>query len=894
MTFRPSDDVLDEINSDKQASSSNYTYGNIWDSSNAWNWWNMFNKSEDFNGEITVPDEIASIINSAAEEVKAPDLTDLLWWNSNDNVSDVASAWTVSADVSPDTSVVTPVRNGVWEFSDDWEKNKDVKTSSLEIEIPWSMADEDRFKIISWMDGAQHSNLDFLVDNQRKDIIEKYKKIHRVVARWWIFICVALIGIVLWIIAQVKAEKSFGIEMVSDSDISRKNEVYGNKTDDILNHVWDDLYAVVPYGSASSDSNSFQSRSNLVLYKWIVLPQLVSLGYKSDDFLSLGDFNAWNVVRSDLESLIKHLVINDSVYRKTANLTNPVDFRWEWQLFDGWLIDWFNLSCLNTYKVSDFVCDKFLLNFYQYGRYYNLSRYASEVLELVNILDEQGRNLEPICVMIKEYTLRSWITSSQDLYSAMSHCSLMDFEYYKKMLDFIDVENSLSQPELSSKIFDDRDMNAYKLMSARQSLYRILNGTSINENFINSYLVFVQNLINKDKQSGNYLSQIYKDLLYVFNTDVLSQKLLDKWNLSNDIKIKIDMLNNGEIYRGNVSLVKQLKTTDIVKANEAFSWSVVKERTLDDLFSQFYFMTDYLKIRKATKISSTELKVQTEIFTDKILAATAWETLKATVNLYRLDNVLYVDSIRITNQPDFSDILDAYAWNQPVTFPAMIAYIDEQVAARYKVGLKDNENKEWELCDELAWNESITLYSCDTSSISLYKWDTEYNFKLLDGALQSFKISDKSLDSEVHKKLDPVMITKNNTPTIIQSIVEFIIDKDETPNNLDKKLRIMDQFRIHLKVEPDKITDIEWEADVFLVNFTLWSFDLQARYNVETHLMTRVSYVACDRVLEIRNLQINISSDNESQLTEILNNPRLFFTQANQAAYKKYQTLCDG
>ena len=106
-------------------------------------------------------------------------------------------------------------------------------------------------------------------------------------------------------------------------------------------------------------------------------------------------------------------------------------------------------------------------------------------------------------------------------------------------------------------------------------------------------------------------------------------------------------------------------------------------------------------------------------------------------------------------------------------------------------------------------------------------------------------------------------------------------------------MKIINQFRINLKLEPDKITDIEWESDVFLVNFRLWDFDLQARYNVETHLMTRISYVACEKVLEIRNLKVDVSVNNEAQLTEILNNPRVFLTQANQAAYRKYQRLCD-
>ena len=61
---------------------------------------------------------------------------------------------------------------------------------------------------------------------------------------------------------------------------------------------------------------------------------------------------------------------------------------------------------------------------------------------------------------------------------------------------------------------------------------------------------------------------------------------------------------------------------------------------------------------------------------------------------------------------------------------------------------------------------------------------------------------------------------------------------------------------------------------------------------MNTHLLTQVSYVACDKVLEIRGLTIEISVNNAEQLTEILNNPRVFLVNANQAAYKKYQRMC--
>jgi hypothetical protein len=111
---------------------------------------------------------------------------------------------------------------------------------------------------------------------------------------------------------------------------------------------------------------------------------------------------------------------------------------------------------------------------------------------------------------------------------------------------------------------------------------------------------------------------------------------------------------------------------------------------------------------------------------------------------------------------------------------------------------------------------------------------------------------------------------------------------------LEKRLDIIDQFRIHFKLVPESVENIEWENDEFLVNFIIWEFNLQARYNVDTHLLTKVSYVDdCDNVLEIRWLTISVTKDNESQLIEILNNPKMFLAQANPAAYRKYQKMCD-
>lgn len=903
MTFRPSDDVLEEMadNNWQSGASTNqyYNYNNAWDQ---WDWQHFFHNSDNAeNNWTSINEDVATIeFDIPTEEVKAPDLSELLKnsWGNDINFDDIEKIQvnnegadeaqsinenSVNRQINVEKDVSANDVEVQWEISSEMEEG---------VTILWKLSDQERAEIVSKLDWSIHSNLDLLVDEEWFSVIEKYKKIHRIFFKWWIFILISLIGATVWAMLQVKVDAWEGLNIVKDSSIQVKNQRLEETPVTMLSELEDEgVKAIIPYGTVKVDWTSFQSRSNLVSYKWLILPQVASIDTESNNIFSVEDFNNQKVSREDIENTIKSLITSSVIYRKTANLLSPKDNKWQWQEFQWWLIDWFSLWCLWTSKPTDFVCNKFLDIFNTYGKYFNLSRYDTDILSLMKTLKRHHYSVEPICNMIKEYTWRSWYSSSV-LSAAMENCGDEQYEYYKKMINFIEVENSLSQPELPSKVFDDPDLNAYKLISAQQTVYKYLNWTStFNKNYVVSYLTYVQALINKDKWSNRYLAPMYKDLLYVFNMDELYQKLLERSELTSDLKMQIDQINNGNTLFQYESLLLQLTTQNIIKSNWSFaSWGTQRERSLEDVFSQYYAMTDRLKIRKFSKISDTEARVLTEIYTDTILWVTEWETLKATVELSRRDNVLYVDNIRIANQPTLTDILNMYAWNESVTFYAMLAYIDEQITFWYEIPEEDSEDK-WDLCEEIAKDENVSVYNCDDSWISLYKWNIEYNFKLSEWRLESFTISDSDLEEMIKEMLNSVMITRDNTPTIIKSIVDFEIETT-TEDNIEKKVQVVDQFRIHFKTIPN-VYDIEWETDVFLVEFLLWDFDIQAHYNVETHLLTRISYVACDKILEIKKLSIEISADNEQQLTEILNNPKVFFNQANQAAYRKYLKMCE-
>lgn len=897
MTFRPSDDVLDEIANDQQVSSSLDQYYN---DMTKWDWEHFLQQSDDdsnqWNNSDSVPDNnVDSIdLDVPTEEVKAPDLSQLLqnsWdWNNT----------TESTDFSIDLSDIQNrnAEGGVQETSnsttDSWgEIQQSNELSDVDGQIPGKLPDTERAKLVSKINWSIHGNLDFLVNEEWYNTVEKYRMIHRIVFRWWSFIFVAVLWILAWVMFQVNAKETENYEIVKDSTINKWWWVKETTASILsnLNDTW--VETILSFGSASVSWKTFQSKSNLIKYKWIVLPQLVYID-TNKEFFSLEKFKVWETTREDLEDALNELILKNTIYQKTSNLSSSV--RWKWQTFhQWWLIDGFSLSCLNANRAVDVVCDRFVDIFYEYWKYFDLSRYGSELYTLTRDLKSQNKDIKPICKMVQEYTWRSWIINSDFLDNIMQLCGEEDQEYYNKMVDFIEIDNSLSNPELSDRVFDNSDLNAYKLLSAMQKMHNFLEMNQINENFTDSYLKFVQALINKDRWTNKYLDAFYKDLLYIFNEDYLLKWLTNTqqggWISSQKLttlRSQIDQINNGDVYLRSKGLLSMLTTPNIIKKSQDFTWIVIDEKTIDELFLQYRSMNDRLVVRRVEHIWNDKLRVQTEIKSEAIKGKTNWESLKATVVLSRKNNLLYVDEIKIANQPAFSQVLNIYA-KESVTFYAMLMYIDEQVGFHY-VEEPELENKQT-LCDELKENEDISIYTCSDSEIVLYKWEVEYKFVIIGWILELYTISDASLESEIKDQLSMVMMTKDNTPTIIVSIVNY--EPEVTPDNtIEKKLEIIDEFRIHFKIIPN-VYDIDWEDGIFTVEFSLWDFNLKARYNTDTHLMTRISYVACDKTLEIRWLAIEVSAGNEAQLTEILNNPRVFLTNANQAAFKKYQKMCD-
>ena len=898
MTFRPTDDILEEMNGSQTPQWwAQYTdYGSSYNADWSAGYWqqNFQQNQNTYDNWTQNPEDVLKALNIPIEEVKAPDLNDLLSGNgaaTTEGTVQSSPAPIAQQPVQPTAPVVDPVNNA--DVAQNPSANPQEISHNFELDLWDKISDAERTAIVMKIDGAVSSNFDFLVDEQWINAIDKYKKIHRIIFRRWALIIASVIWLWLGVYAQMDMDQPNNFSIINDASIENKVRWKDNTVEkdlSVLINSGVDLEIEMPYGAWATSSDHFYSKNNLLKYKWIVLPQLASINYNSEDFISSGDFYGQKTTRQDIENLVKYLVTDKSITNNIRKHIKVYDSRWKPNKFGKWgLIEWFSLGCVDSYKVSDLLCDKFLEAFYKYGKYYEISnnQYSSEILSLSRKLKEEWKDIEPICSMINEYTLVvGKISSNFD--SIMQNCKKDEYEFYNKLVNFIELENSLTQPELSDRVFDDPDLNAYKLLSAQQTVYKSLNwnGAALNENYIKSYLNYAQALLNKDNKTGRYLDSIYKDMLYVFNMDELYQIILV--NGKSDIKLQMDQINNGNALYKYPWLLSQLVTADIVTEASELSGSEAEEVTIENIFSQYYWMKDRLKIRSVTKRSDSELVVKTELFTKNILKATGDQSLKLTVTLRRNGNVLYVSNIKVATQPKLTDILNIQAEWGNTSFNAMMWIIDEQVGMWYETPSDDEVQPT--LCDQLQAREDLSVYVCDDSSISLYKWELEYNFELVNGALNSYTVDDEKLQSQLEDRLKSVMLIKDNTPTIIMSIIDF--EAETTDDTLEQKLDVIDQFRIHFKLIPDSVKDIEWEPGKFLVNFVLWKFKMQWTYDVKTRTLNKVSYVNCNKVLEIKGFSIPITKENEEQMAEISNNPQTFFVKLNAAAYKKYQKLC--
>ncbi|MBU0626464.1 hypothetical protein KKG31_04000 [Patescibacteria group bacterium] len=130
-----------------------------------------------------------------------------------------------------------------------------------------------------------------------------------------------------------------------------------------------------------------------------------------------------------------------------------------------------------------------------------------------------------------------------------SKCDSQSFENFKKLSAFLEIQNQLDSKQITKTAYSNNDINAYKILSVQQMIYRDMINNRSNLNNILEYLEFVQELLKSDR-----IDDFYKDLTYRFNNKYIvpwvdnqnNPIIKNKKPEVDNIKKQITIIDNGD------------------------------------------------------------------------------------------------------------------------------------------------------------------------------------------------------------------------------------------------------------------------------------------------------------------------------------------------------------
>jgi hypothetical protein len=677
----------------------------------------------------------------------------------------------------------------------------------------------------------EKTDLNIFFNQEQFHIIKIYKKLHRFLFKYGIFILIILLGIVGIYILVTKGNLNLSLAYKdTPTDLPQVMQAYQER----ITPVEGNFSVIIPYGTLSHTDGYLTSIGTLGTYQGVVMPRIFSL----PDTYPLFDMTAFQQQQStsgDINYLINALIKTISSSRQEEALPIPQTFT----IKENIIMD-FNLQCVSKIKLFNSVCETFLERFYQQGMFYPLGEYAEDMTTLMNAVIDRT----PLCNLIYDTTLYQR-KSSPIFDTLIGDCTLEQIQRYRQLKNFIEIEQELSNGIISDAIYNDNvTLNAYKLLSIQQTLYKNLNVGTLNKSYLMNYLDYSQTIIEKDAGNGRYLQPLYKDLLYQINNTILLPKLethdntiLSKTEINQMIN-KINLLNKGNSALYSVGLEKQLTTPGLIQQRE-ISEIDITTKDIEELLNPLLSMKDRLKVQKYTiSPERTEIYLQTEISSTKIQTAIE-DTLKIKTTLYDNQGNLYVKEITILNESELDTFLQSYLHNNPTSFLQLLNVIDENILFYGKTIPTEEQQDFCEIITELI-GESANILECSDTFIDLFQAGINYSFSRENGVLTNVEVSDKALEQSIISTLQDTLLNKTTSMLLFQEILNIHTSTDNEETYVSEKLRINERMKNYLNVLPS-IKDIDGE--IFGVTFTLGDITLRGTYDILTHTITNIFYV---------------------------------------------------
>lgn len=495
----------------------------------------------------------------------------------------------------------------------------------------------------------------------------------------------------------------------------------------------------------------------------------------------------------------------------------------------------FTLSCIQETVVFPKACNYFLEQFLATFFVYQLH---NDFLGLRNIFSALERTTyrERFCDGLKKYLLYS-NTIDPQLETLFSACWPSYNDFYKKIGFFVDIEQQLLNGYISSDVYKDPLLNAYKLLSYQQILYQDFQSLKIRKNQYIAYINFVQEAIKRDALPPFYLDEIYWYNTYYLKPTLLTIRYDRRRSNIKEAEIMqvikaIDTLAIGNSLSQATWLTYMISNTLLVPA--ASDTTPIETLSLQEQIAKNMASIPYFIVSQSS-IADTAVTAQWHFLLQ-------WKKISSTITLVYTNDWFLVKTVTLPDYPDLTTTLQWLLSSQELSLGEFFTSLNKHISFYQWWTTPTTDLTSF--CKELREQEDsldMHIATCTQDVVVVVKlfWDTSISFTFL---LENFVPTKISVsDSDFQTALEKTIQQKSFQPSSLLEAITFVLSIQVPSSTVIHRwsfaaLITLQDFKNFLGVDAKDIA--EKNGKIF-VDFSLGGVNFIAHYdNISRKILT--------------------------------------------------------
>jgi len=727
-----------------------------------------------------------------------------------------------------------------------------------------------------------------------ESVIKTYRLIHTYFFTYAIFVVVLIIGVIIFQNILKTNTLTVQTSQVNHEFVIRQKKLIGAFNKQLKQNIENEGVQVeIIEWYISNTGGYIESSNNLARYKWYILPRFFYI-QKTVPLQDIAYFSKSDYETRELDYFIQNVLLAkvETNQRQEANTQLPIK---------GTIIETFDLGCMFKNKFFQAICnqhiEEFLDSFFVYGinRDYEWLKTVFDI-----IIDDEYKTL--LCENMDKYIIYSNDTNAK-IEELVARCSTQSVTKFKKLASFIEVQKELDSKQISKSIYNDSEINAYKLLSVQQSIYKDIINNRINTTNILQYLDFLKELLAADK-----IDAFYKDLSYRFDNKYILPRIENPDNPiaknrksdADEIIKQITIVNNGSELLGFKWLAYQIKNHGLLPVqvqNQAQTTSSKDEITL--LLNHFSYLKVKETIFSGEDHGPVDILVNGDLIIDDTKEYGKQLKLNTALLLRYQQNGFVVKKIKIENQNTLNAVMKEVLSKAEYSLGEMYEYVAQNLAFYDKASQTDTTDL---FCNQIKnkvmADPNIQVNTCTTSNLSVTKSDEDttikYVIEFANYAITSISISDQEIQTAINEKLKNISTNEVNFTDIIGDIICYKKPQVSTTEWTDNAIIITEKIKNYLGITID---DIAEKSGRILIAFSVWRIKFIGNYNMTKNIIYPIYFkdVLLNNVpAKIMNFSLSLDDASKTDIYKFISSPSDYIKTISPESYLLYDKFISG